>query len=389
MQAALPALLALAEGNRAAIKSALEDAAEDVVRKNLPPELRKIGLDVLKKGNFRGVVDDVVADAQAKLRKKIDNAAADAIPTDALGGVGLAALEQLVATGNFAKFVENQARKRVKRFVAERLARLAVKINSGGIVIQIATEVLVKIIGPKLKEALRFKGKLSRRTNITIKGFDNRAKDLARLREKSDPDKVRRYIENAQRALAMTKYLEGDLRRAGETGLLAKLQAAADRLRSVLRAVRKRHGLDDSVLQSRLNGIINSVSSNVADITSITDGLRGGPAGDPWHGTWSTNFGMMYLRQTGGSVTGCYSHDAGNIDGSGSSTMVSGTWTELPTRAGPTDAGSFTFTLMDNNTRFEGPWDYVSSTSPAGTWTGTRAGDYPADDPCSKPPYTD
>ena len=40
MQAALPALLALAEGDRAAIKSALEDAAEDVVRKNLLPELR-------------------------------------------------------------------------------------------------------------------------------------------------------------------------------------------------------------------------------------------------------------------------------------------------------------------------------------------------------------
>jgi hypothetical protein len=103
------------------------------------------------------------------------------------------------------------------------------------------------------------------------------------------------------------------------------------------------------------------------------------PAGAPaqgsgdWAGTWSTTYGTMVLTQTGAAVTGTYEYRDGRIAGTVSGNVLSGRWTEAPTRTG-SDAGDITFTMSADRLSFNGVWTRDTETTLGRTWTGTRTG---------------
>jgi hypothetical protein len=98
-------------------------------------------------------------------------------------------------------------------------------------------------------------------------------------------------------------------------------------------------------------------------------------AANEWTGTWSTDWGTMVLKQSGTSVTGTYTHDSGHITGTAAGLVVTGRWDEAPTRKGPRDAGTITFTMSADLRTFSGSWTYDGGGG--GTWIGTRTSPLP------------
>lgn len=85
----------------------------------------------------------------------------------------------------------------------------------------------------------------------------------------------------------------------------------------------------------------------------------------------------MVLQQSGDTLTGTYTHDDGKLEGTISGNTFTGTWTEVPTRSPPHDAGDVELTLSDDCNSFSGKWRYGSSGEMSGGWTGTRTGSAP------------
>jgi hypothetical protein len=96
-------------------------------------------------------------------------------------------------------------------------------------------------------------------------------------------------------------------------------------------------------------------------------------AGNTWSGTWDTNFGVMTLTQSGASITGTYTYDSGKITGHVSGNVATGTWSEAPSYAGPSDAGPFKWTLSSAGKSWSGQWTYAGGAS-GGTWSGSCTG---------------
>jgi len=89
-----------------------------------------------------------------------------------------------------------------------------------------------------------------------------------------------------------------------------------------------------------------------------------------WTGTWQTNWGTMYLVQTGNTVTGTYEFDEGKITGTISGNTLTGTWSESPSYAPPNDAGEIIFEMTDDGKGFDGEWRYGSE----GVWANWDGG---------------
>lgn len=93
-----------------------------------------------------------------------------------------------------------------------------------------------------------------------------------------------------------------------------------------------------------------------------------------WSGKWSSNFGTMTLKQTGGAVTGSYTHDKGKITGQVAGNLLKGRWSEAPTYSGPDDAGPFEFKLTAGGKSFDGRWNYEGRGLAKGSgWSGSCA----------------
>ncbi len=98
---------------------------------------------------------------------------------------------------------------------------------------------------------------------------------------------------------------------------------------------------------------------------------------EEWTGVWVTSFGQMVLKQTGKRVTGRYNWDGGRIVATVGSTtggagVLQGTWTELPTRKAPKDAGHFSWIMNRDLQRFAGRFGYGTDDHHGGIWVGTR-----------------
>lgn len=90
-----------------------------------------------------------------------------------------------------------------------------------------------------------------------------------------------------------------------------------------------------------------------------------------WAGTWDTNWGTMVLTQTGDQVSGTYTWDSGQINGTISGNVLTGTWAEAPTYNPPDDAGDVVLTISPDGQTLSGQWRYDSTGSWYG-WSGTR-----------------
>ncbi len=79
-------------------------------------------------------------------------------------------------------------------------------------------------------------------------------------------------------------------------------------------------------------------------------------------GSWSGDWGNLYLEQLpDGLVVGAYGYDEGVLVGRLVDSSFRGTWCEVPSRKGPTDAGpvELTFVLVDGQRTIDGRWRYA------------------------------
>jgi len=85
-------------------------------------------------------------------------------------------------------------------------------------------------------------------------------------------------------------------------------------------------------------------------------------------GTYQTDFGDFHLRQQGTSVTGCYEHDEGVLDGGIEGRIMKFTWRE----AGD-DKGPAMMVFSPDGKQMFGLWWHEGDTSGAGgQWNGTK-----------------
>lgn len=88
-------------------------------------------------------------------------------------------------------------------------------------------------------------------------------------------------------------------------------------------------------------------------------------------GTYETDFGDFHLRQQGTSVTGCYEHDEGVLDGGIEGRIMKFTWRE----AGD-DKGPAVMVFSRDGRKMVGLWWNEGNTSSGGgQWNGTRKSD--------------
>lgn len=93
-----------------------------------------------------------------------------------------------------------------------------------------------------------------------------------------------------------------------------------------------------------------------------------------FNGVWDTWFGPMWLTQTGTTVSGRYLwlRDQGRVTGTVSGNRLLGSWSELPTRTAPNDAGNVEFTMATDCRSFTGRYQYGATGAWIDGWTGAR-----------------
>jgi hypothetical protein len=91
-------------------------------------------------------------------------------------------------------------------------------------------------------------------------------------------------------------------------------------------------------------------------------------------GTWSSTFGEMRLRQNGNRVTGTYTSNDGEIQGSVKNGVLRFWWYERRTDG----RGAGTLTLADDGQSFGGHWNSGDDPAqPGSEWTGKRLSSRP------------
>jgi len=85
-------------------------------------------------------------------------------------------------------------------------------------------------------------------------------------------------------------------------------------------------------------------------------------------GTYETDFGDFHLRQQGTSVTGCYEHDEGVLDGGIEGRIMKFTWREAGDDKGP----AVMVFSPDGRKMFGLWWNEGNTGSAGGQWNGTK-----------------
>ncbi|PKP36770.1 MAG: hypothetical protein CVT98_07105 [Bacteroidetes bacterium HGW-Bacteroidetes-15] len=83
-------------------------------------------------------------------------------------------------------------------------------------------------------------------------------------------------------------------------------------------------------------------------------------------GTFSTEWGEMYLQQSGNQVTGTYKHNNGVIKGTLNGRTLVGTWSQSNGK------GKFKFEFNDDFSAFTGKWDYNDAEPSKDGWNGKK-----------------
>ncbi|HEV2855986.1 MAG TPA: OmpA family protein [Thermoanaerobaculia bacterium] len=85
-------------------------------------------------------------------------------------------------------------------------------------------------------------------------------------------------------------------------------------------------------------------------------------------GTYETDYGDFHLRQQGTSVTGCYEHDEGVLDGGIEGRIMKFTWREAGDDKGP----AIMVFSPDGKQMFGLWWNEGGTDSPGGQWNGKK-----------------
>ena len=188
--------------------------------------------DVLTSTSFREVKAKVVAELQRRLRDRAE-----------------AEIKRLVG---FRIRLDVPLKQQIRDFLegelSSMLSKLSISAGPAGILVSVVGARIVSLIGNALQEALRHKGSVVERTNRTVAGFAERQAELRALPKDATLDRVRGAVRAAERALAATSFLEGDLTRAGQTERLAELRTAKTKLETTLFASRHRFLLNSDLV---------------------------------------------------------------------------------------------------------------------------------------------
>jgi hypothetical protein len=188
--------------------------------------------DVLTSMSFAEVKAKVVRELQRRLRER-----------------GEAEVRRLVGFRiRLGVPLKQQIRDFLEGELSSVLSKLAVSAGPAGIVVSLVGARLVSLIGDALQEALRHKGHLVERTNQSVAGFAALQAELRKLPRDATLDRVRGVVRRAERALGATAFLEGDLRKAGKSDLLAQLTTAKGKLQTTLNVSRQRFLLDSALV---------------------------------------------------------------------------------------------------------------------------------------------
>ena len=174
--------------------------------------------EILTAGSFKDVVDVAWEKARPKLQEEVGR------EMERLTGLRFYDRRSLSAA------MKTYARRQVEKGVA----KLLIKITSNELIIEWAAGILIRWIGPKLKEALRQKGNLDERTRISLGTLESARRSLNALPGTSDLSVVSREVRRAQATIAATKYLQRDLTRARRVDLSDRLGYAMGRLETTL-----------------------------------------------------------------------------------------------------------------------------------------------------------
>jgi len=182
-----------------------------------------------------------------------------------------------------------------RRLVSREVGKLLVRITSNELVIEYVTGVLIRWLGPKLREALREKGHLGARVERSVQTLEANRRALNELPETAFVHVADRAISRAIGAIEATKYLQGDIARAGDADLKKTMDEAKALLEATIKRTRHRFIMDEKEDEGFLKGceqaargILDLFGDMEPEEPGPTD--RGLPAGDSMAGTWGAVF---------------------------------------------------------------------------------------------------
>lgn len=178
----------------------------------------------------------------------------------------------------------------VRRRVEEWVGKLVIDLGGNGIVVRLAQELILDWLGekvwPKIREALRPKGNHEPRVDVSLGTLEESRRELNALGSDEDPSKVelskvRAAVDKAEQRLAATRYLEGDLKRAGRSDLLSRLDEGKKHLARTIRLAERRFLLDRAEKMERLGERSPLLRQNLRTLMDLEAALgrAAGPAG--------------------------------------------------------------------------------------------------------------
>jgi len=173
--------------------------------------------------------------------------------------------------------IEVSARHATRRLATKYLGKLLAKVTPQTFVVEFVSGVIIRWAGPKLKEALRPKGNLAARVKRSRKVLREAGLVLDRLDPGSSVRVARMAIEGAESAIASTKYLLGDLKRARKVALQEDLTSAIVELQRAINRNRHRFLIGSQIGQKDLTGMLKGLDFLAREIARMRSGARPGP----------------------------------------------------------------------------------------------------------------
>lgn len=165
----------------------------------------------------------------------------------------------------------------LERLLTRAIGQLVARVTPQAFVVELASRVIVRWVGPRLAEALRNKGNLEERVFASLGVVSEAEQRLNALRPDEPVRRARLALEDAERALRSTEHLVYDLANAGRHDLLGAMSSAMMRLRRVMEWTRHRFLIGDAVSQQELAGLIAAVNIVRAELARMQAEMHPGP----------------------------------------------------------------------------------------------------------------
>ncbi len=217
------------EEETAALKGQVFEEIGYYTRDKLDEALKAEGLaDILLAGSFEEARDEAVA----QMRVKMQDAMADE-------------MERVIGL-RFYDFdtLGESLRFKARHLVEKGVAKLLVRVTSNELVVEWVAGVLIRWIGPKLREAFRVRGNHEARVARSAGTIEAARRRLNEFTGDANIRDVARAVADARRTINATRYLQSDLRGAGDGALLAQITDPIGDLERTISLTNRRFLLD-------------------------------------------------------------------------------------------------------------------------------------------------